>query len=104
MQARLIPMLAVAVALALATTAWTADRDVKGETHEGVVVSAGDGKLVMSDKEGQNKHEHLIGADTAISLDGKAAELADLKAGMSVVVTTDADNNVTKVAATSVTQ
>jgi len=70
------------------------------KTHEGMVVSVADGKLVMSDKEGKNEHTHMVGATTKVTLDGKAAKLADLKKGDMVKVTTDAGGKVSEVDAT----
>jgi hypothetical protein len=91
---------AVAVALAGATT-WAADDP---NVHEGLVVSAGNGKLVMTDADGQNQHTHAIGADVQITLDDKPAKLADLKEGFQVKVTTAKEGNqtvVTRIEATT---
>jgi hypothetical protein len=86
--------------LALAVFATATQAAEEDKTHEGVVVSASAGKLVMSDKEGQNEHSHIIGETAKITLDGKAAKLADLKKGDKVKVTAGADGKVTAVAAT----
>ena len=56
-----------ALAALVCGTAVAADK-----THEGTVVSAAGGKLVMVDKDGKNEHTHTIGATAKISLDGKA--------------------------------
>jgi hypothetical protein len=85
----------VAVAV-FAQTTWAAE----DKTHDGIVVSVAEGKLTMSDKDGTNEHTHTIAATTKITLDGKAAKLADLKKGDSVKVTAGADGKVTAVAAT----
>jgi formylmethanofuran dehydrogenase subunit D len=69
------------------------------KTHEGTVVSAADGKLVMTDKDGKNEHTHMIAATTSVTLNGKAAKITDLKKGDAVKVTLDA-GKVTAVAAT----
>jgi hypothetical protein len=58
-------------------------------THEGKVVMAGGGKLVMADKGGKNQHTYTVGSDTNITLDGKAAKLEDLKVGFAVRVTAE---------------
>jgi hypothetical protein len=82
---RVLPLsLAVlAVALFVAAPALAAD------THEGMVVKAGDGKLTMTDKDGNNEKTHDI-ADTAkITCDGKECKLGDLKKGFKVKVTTE---------------
>src|SRR5262245_60015216 len=69
------------------------------KTHEGKVVSVAEGKLVMSDKAGQNEHTHMVPATAKVTIDGKAAKLADLKKGDAVAVTTDAGGKVLSVAA-----
>jgi hypothetical protein len=74
------------------------------ETHTGKVVSAGDGKLVMTDADGTNEHTHAITDTCKITLDGQPAKLEDLKEGNAVTVTTeeqDGKDVVTAVAATS---
>jgi hypothetical protein len=57
-------------------------------THQGKVVSAGDGKLTMTDMGGGNQHTHEVPSGTGITCGGKACSLADLKAGSTVTVTT----------------
>ncbi len=55
--------------------------------HEGKVVSAEDGKLVIVDEvDGDNEAFDVV-ADTKITLDGKLVDLEDLAAGHSVKVT-----------------
>ena len=56
-------------------------------THQGKVVSAGDGKLTMTDAAGQNQHTHEVAADTAITCEGKTCGLNELKAGNTITVT-----------------
>jgi sporulation protein YlmC with PRC-barrel domain len=58
------------------------------DSHTGIVVSAANGKLTMTDEAGENQHSHRIGRDVTISLDGDEAELKDLKKGYDVTVTT----------------
>lgn len=76
------------------------------KTHEGKVfsVTAGkdnaDGKLVMTDNEGKNEHTHAIASTVKISLNDKAAKLADLKKGDHIKVTSDSNGKVTEVHAT----
>jgi hypothetical protein len=94
---RVIPCVLFAVVCLLGTTALAAD-DAK--THDGLVVSSAEGKLVMSDKEGKNEHTHQIGADCKVTLDGKAAKITDLKKGDKVKVTTGDGGKVSAVAAT----
>jgi hypothetical protein len=85
-----------AIAVLAAGTVQAAD----DKTHDGLVVSAAEGKLVMSDKEGKNEHTHTIGADAKVTLDGKAAKIADLKKGDKVKVTVGEGGKVSAVAAT----
>ena len=63
------------------------------KTHEGKVVKAGDGKLTMTDKDGNNKHMHNVSASATITRDGKDSKLADLKEGDLIKVTTNTDSN-----------
>jgi len=93
---RLLPCFLFAIAVLAAGAVQAAD----DKTHEGLVVSAAEGKLVMSDKEGKNEHTHEIGADCKVTLDGKAAKIADLKKGDKVKVTTGEGGKVSAVAAT----
>jgi len=85
------------IALAVIVVARTAAAEDK--THEGVVASASDGKLVMTDKGGKNEHTHMIDLTTKVTLDGKAAKITDLKKGDSVKVTTGDAGKVSAVAA-----
>jgi hypothetical protein len=57
------------------------------DTHEGLVVSAGAGKLVMTDKDGKNEHTHNVSPAARITCDGKECKLDDLKKGSKVKVT-----------------
>ena len=71
-------------------------------THEGTVVKAEDGKLTMTAKDNKTKHTHDIGPTAMITLDGKEAKLADLRAGFPVKVTIEKkgqENVVTKIEA-----
>ena len=91
----LVGLALVAALVVLSPTAWAADK-----THDGIVVSAAEGKLVMTDKDGKNEHTHTIATAAKITLDGKAAKLADLKKGDAVKVTAGEDGAVKSVAAT----
>jgi Cu/Ag efflux protein CusF len=82
-------MLALA---AVAFVAWTVPvlaEEEKPGTHEGKVVKVEGEKLTMTDKDGKNQHTHAVPADAKITLDGKEAKLADIKAGANVKVTTE---------------
>jgi hypothetical protein len=76
-------------AVALVVWAVPAFAEEKAGTHEGKVVKVEVDKLTMTDKDGKNQHTHTVPAAAQITLDGKAAKLADLKAGAKVKVTTE---------------
>jgi hypothetical protein len=92
-------VLAVALFLAMPMVAKAAEDD----THDGKVVSVGNNKLTMTDKDGKNEMSHTIATGATITLDGKEAKLDDLKAGYFVKVTTKkGEKNVaTKIEATT---
>ena len=91
-----LSLAALALVLFLSQASLAADK-----VHEGTVVKAGDGKLTMTDKQG-NRHSHTIPETATITCDGKECKLEDLKAGNSVKVTTAEDEKtVTKVEATT---
>jgi len=95
---RSMQMMGVAVLLmAVLSNAALAAADAG--THEGTVVKAGEGKLVMTDKDGK-EHSHAVAAAAKVTLGGKEAKLADLKKGDKVKVTTDDTGKVSKVDAT----
>jgi len=86
MSSRVIPFLAVlSLVLLVGGFALAADK----ETHEGMVVSAGNGKLTMTDKDGKNEHTHAVAADAVIIFDGKQSRLDDLPKGSLIRVTTE---------------
>ena len=85
----------LALGLVISGSALAADK-----THEGLVVSAGEGKLVMTDKDGKNEHSHMVASATKVTLDGKDAKLIDLKKGDAVKVSTDPEGKVVAIAAT----
>ena len=72
----------LALALVISTPAVAADE----KTHEGKVVSAGDGKLTMTDKDGSHKMTHAVSSSAKITCDGKECKLSDLKEGYFVKV------------------
>ena len=86
--------------VAAATIALVGEAVAAEKTHDGLVVSVAEGKLVMTDNAGKNEHSHAIGATAKLTLDGKEAKLADLKKGDKITVTQDDAGKVTKVAAT----
>jgi hypothetical protein len=103
MMFRVLPLVVtvVAVVVAAGVPAYAADKD---ETHQGVVVKAGDGKLTMTMKDdaAKKEHTHDVGADVKISCDGKECKLGDLKKGYTVTVTEatkDGKKTVTKIEA-----
>jgi hypothetical protein len=94
MFARICAALCVAASLTLLVSVAQAQE----KTHQGKIVSAADGKLVMTDAAGKGEHTHMIPATAKITVDGKAAALADLKKGDAVTVTQDAAGKVVSVA------
>ncbi|MEX2173678.1 MAG: hypothetical protein WD872_04905 [Pirellulaceae bacterium] len=94
---RLLAGLTMVAVLGLLVTTTQAAED---KTHDGMVVSVAEGKLVMADKDGKNEHTHMIDAAAKVTLDGKAAKVTDLKKGDKVKVTTSEASKVTAVAAT----
>ena len=66
-------------------------------TLEGVVVSAGAGKLAMKDEQGK-EHSYMVEPGTKITVHGKPGKLEDLKLGMKIKVMTDAVNKLLTVA------
>jgi hypothetical protein len=59
------------------------------EVHQGKVVTAGVGKLTMTDVAGQNQHTHDVASDVTITCGGKPCGLSELKAGVTITVTTE---------------
>ena len=83
---------------ALALTCWVGNVAVAADhEHEGTVVSASEGKLTMTDKDGK-EHSHDVGTEARVTIDGKDGKLADLKKGDKIKVTTGEDKKkVTKI-------
>ena len=78
---------ALALTVLTTSTAWAKKAEDKGDIHSGFVVSAGGGKLTMSDKDGKGEHAHDVAKDAKISCNGKDCKLEDLKKGTAVKVT-----------------
>ena len=97
MVSRLKVAICMTLGLVLLTTVTVYAAD---KTHEGKVVSVtagtvgADGKLVMTDNDGENEHSHAISATAKITLNEKAAKLTDLKKGDSIKVTANEDKKV----------
>jgi hypothetical protein len=80
-------LMIVSVVMFLASHALAANPVI----HEGVVVSAGAGKLTMKDKAGK-EHSHLVGSEVKITVHGKPGKLEDLQLGVPIRVTVDGSN------------
>ena len=80
-------LLAVTV-LVPALWAAPAAEDEKPNVHEGKVVKAAEGKLIMTDKDGKNEHSHFVAKDVEVTVDGKGSKFEDLKLGQTIKVTT----------------
>lgn len=72
----------------------------ESKAHEGKFVSTGQGKLVITGRNGGNEQTFMVPASAIITLDGKSAKLTELMKGDSVKVTTGVEDNVTAVAET----
>ena len=59
------------------------------KVHDVTVVKAGDGKITLTFKGDEKKHDHEVAKDAEITLDGKKATLAELKEGFPAKVTVD---------------
>ena len=82
---RCLPLFAAALFAFVAQPLSGADDKV----HEATVVKAGEGKITLTFKGDEKKHEHDVAKDAKITLDGKDAKLEDLKEGATVKATMD---------------
>lgn len=95
-----IPFVAVAVvAVALFVQAGPSLRAADDKLHEATVVKAGDGKITLTFKGDDKKHNHDVAKDAKITLDAKDAKLDDLKEGFPVKVAWDDKFVITKIEA-----
>jgi hypothetical protein len=63
--------------------------------HDGVVVSIAGNQLVMTSAADNKQHSHTVAADAKVTCDGNTCTMVDLKAGLKIRVTTNAnDKNV----------
>ncbi len=69
----------------------------EADTHEGVVASAGNGKLSMMASDGKQL-SYDIGETVKITVDGRMGRLEDLKVGARIRVTTDKNGRAMDVA------
>lgn len=94
---------ALFLVVGLCLVAWTSQaiQAADDKTHEGTVVKAGEGKLTMTMKGDTKEHTHAVAKDAKITIDGKPAHLADLKAGYHVIVTPHGDHGIVKIVAHS---
>ena len=92
--------LTIALMFLVALSAFVSSAIAADKIHDGLVVSAADGKLVMTDKDGKNQHTHMVATTTKITLNGKEAKLTDLKKGDAVKVTADPEGKIVAIAAT----
>ena len=86
------------VAVALLVVAGCASRiasanEPDSQTHDGVVVSAAAGKLVISNESGKQE-TFSVGDAVPITVNGEMGKLEDLKKGMLVRVIVDRDGKV----------
>lgn len=64
-------------------------------SHDGQVVSASAGELVMTGADGKDEHKHTLTNKTRITCDGKPCKATDLKVGAKIRVTTHGDDKTT---------
>lgn len=88
---------ALIVGFALSMISVAAIQAAQGQTHEGTVVSAGGGKLVIKDASGKEE-TFAVGDEAKIIVHGKPGRLEDLKISMRVRVMTEAPSKVVAVA------
>jgi hypothetical protein len=79
-----VSLLVMAASLSLVQAAVAADPQL----HEGIVVSAGAGKLAIKDKAGKDQSFAVDGA-TRVTVNGKPGRLDDLKESMPVQIMVD---------------
>lgn len=89
----------VAILLAALTISLAAHPAYAHDKDEGVVVKAGQGKLVLKIKEREVTRE--VAKEASVTIDGKPAKLEDLKEGLHVTVTLGAKHLATKIDARS---
>ena len=99
MMSRFLPFCFVLFALALLVSQPVLAADE--ETHEGMVVKAGGGKLTMTIKGDDKEHTHMVAKDAKITLEAKVVKLEDLKKGFHVEVTTHGEHGIVKIVAHS---
>jgi hypothetical protein len=63
----------------VALTVWASAPTWAADIHQGKVVGVGAGKLTMEDMAGKNQHTHEVATNAAISCEGKACGLSDVK-------------------------
>lgn len=80
--------------MAASCTAAVAD---EADTHDGVVVSAGNGRLSMTATDGKQQ-SYEIGEMVKITVNGHMGRLEDLKVGARIRVTSDKNGRVMDVA------
>jgi hypothetical protein len=88
----------MAIGMLYVSSASAKARKVDHLSHTGTFVSAANGKLVMTGRNGK-EHTHAVAKDVKVMIDGKAGALPGLTKGTHISVTTDKTGNVTAVTA-----
>jgi hypothetical protein len=91
-----LSMAAMAMGILFVSSASAKARKADHLSHTGTFVSASNGKLVMTGRNGK-EHTHAVAKDVKVMIDGKAGALAGLKKGMHISVTMDKTGNVTAI-------
>lgn len=58
-------------------------------TQQGIVVRAGQGKLIMTDAVGRNEQTHVVAADARVTCDARPCKVDELQKGYTVKVVTE---------------
>src|SRR5262249_43202355 len=84
-------LLGVVAVLGLIGSSPALAQEQQTETHQGKVVSVKGDELIMTGPDGKEM-THTLAPDAKVMCDGKPCHLSDLKAGMTVKLTTKPDN------------
>ena len=87
------------VGASLAMTIPSVQAAMHVKSHDGVVVSVAQGKLIMTDKDGKNEHTHAIDNTVKVTLNGNPAKITDLVTGDMVRIGVNGGNQIISVAA-----
>lgn len=93
--------LQVLIALAIAVLVGQTASSAADKSHEGLVVKVSGDQMTMTNLQGKNQHTHNVPKEAKITVDGKPAQLSDLKEGFHVTVWMNDEKAVAKIVAHS---